>query len=444
LLLGGILLLFLLVLTGIERYLVRHPRYEVDPGLLAELASATFLEEDLPSASAGWPGWLGPHRDGVTHDPDLLLEWPGRGPKRLWRITGGAGFSAVTVGKGRAYTLVADDTKEAVVCWNAATGKELWRYPYADEVASSYPGPRSTPTLDGDRLYTVGSDGQFLCLAADTGKVLWQHALLSEFGASKLSWGVAFSPLVDGDRVYTCPGGSKASVVAFDRGSGDVVWSAGNDPAGYSSPVAATVDGVRLILAFTGKSLLAIDADSGDVQSRQPWLTQYDVNAATPLVFRTRNEGQVSTYVFVSSGYGRGCGLFKIASHGEGRFGLSQVYSNTHLCAHFSTPLRYRDHVYGFNESELVCMSLRDGTVRWSQKGFHKGCLLRVDDHVIVQGEQGQLGLFDPSTEEFRLRTQCQPFPHRPAKAWTLPSLADGRLYLRDEKEVICLEVRRR
>jgi outer membrane protein assembly factor BamB len=436
---SAVLFAFVLAMVLIQKLFPLHGRFASDVNLVQELAAATFVEENLPPVGAGWPQWLGPERNGTAREPDLLVKWPARGPKRLWKVPGGAGFSCLAVRQGRAYTLFAQNDREVVICWDTG-GKEVWRHTYEAPYPSPFRGPRSTPTLDGDRLYTVGATGVFHCLDAATGHVNWKHDLLSELGAKNLEWGLAFSPLVEGDLVYTCPGEGDASLVAFNKHTGEQVWSAGKDKAGYSSPVAATVEGVRQIVVFTGKSILGVAADGGKLLWRQPWETEYDVNAATPLVIHARADRQPLTYVFVSSGYHKGCGLFKIAGDGRGHFHAQPVYTSNRLCAHFATPLRYRDHVYGFNEGELVCMDLRSGEVRWAERGFHKGSLLRVDDRMIVLGEQGQLALFEPSPKGFQQLAKCRPFTHR---TWTMPSLADGRLYLRDEEEVLCLDVRR-
>ncbi len=189
-------------------YHANHIRLEVDADLSAELADAVFVEDE--PASAGWPQWRGSNRDGRVHMPDLLTKWPKEGPPLLWQKPIGLGYSSFAIKESRFYSLFQQGDKEVVACWRVADGAEVWRYPYVCTAdVKDYPGPRSTPTLDGDRLYSVGSDGKLLCLNAATGSLHWQKDLLDEFRATAPRWGVAFSPLIDGDLLFASPGGRR-------------------------------------------------------------------------------------------------------------------------------------------------------------------------------------------------------------------------------------------
>ncbi len=242
-------------------------------GFLAALALlSTTLDPSVPAAEketaqpGDWPQWRGPRRDGVSLETGLLLQWPRTGPTELWRAEAGAGYSSFAVAAGRAYTILQDGDNEAVVCWKADTGKESWRFRYPARYVNDWgSGPRSTPTVDGDYVYTVGATGLFHCLKADTGAKLWQHNLLEEFNAENLTWGVSFSPLIEGDLIYTNPGGPNGgSLAAFNKRSGKLVWKALDDAAGYSSPIAITAAGVRQIVFFTGKHLVGVAPADGN------------------------------------------------------------------------------------------------------------------------------------------------------------------------------------
>jgi outer membrane protein assembly factor BamB len=431
-----------LLFAGLGVFLKYHARgelYHNDAGLRAELASATLIEEGPPPAG-DWPQWRGPRRDGVAHFPDLLTTWPARGPARLWQAAGGEGFSSFAVGGGRAYSLVRQDNQEVVVCWGVPDGKEQWRFAHGIPSQGPYPGPRSTPTLDGGRLYTVGAAGLLHCFDAAGGQVLWKHNLRADLHANGGQWGHAFSPLIVGNLVITAPGGRGASLAAFDKETGDLVWKALDDPAGYSSPMPFTAGGVPQVVAFTGNSLVGVAPADGKLYWRYPWTTQFEVNAATPLTFHAQSGDKVLDYVFISSGYGRGCALLKIEADGGG-FRARPVYEGNQLCSHFGSPVRYRDHIFGFNETNLVCLDLRTGEVRWSKSGFQKGSLLRVDHYLLVLGETGKLALMEASAEEPEPIASARPFSRR---CWTMPVLAEGRLFLRDEEQVLCLDVRRK
>jgi outer membrane protein assembly factor BamB len=225
--------------------------------------------------------------------------------------------------------------------------------------------------------------------------------------------------------------------MAFDKTTGAVVWTAGDDPPGYSSPVLFTAAGVGQVVSFTGNSVMGVQLDSGKVLWRYPWETDNSVNAATPLTMHARQGEQVLDYVFVSSGYNRGCTLLKIAKTGAGDFTAQPVFENKMLCSHFSTPVRHGEYVFGFNEIALVCMDLHNGEVRWRKTGFQKGSLLRVDDYLLVLGEGGNLGLLKATAEKPEVLMSARLLSGR---CWTMPVLAEGRLYVRNEQKAVCLD----
>jgi outer membrane protein assembly factor BamB len=441
-----------------------------DAALLQELADATILDE--PKATGGdWPQWRGPHRDGVASTRNTLLDWPADGPERLWKITIGEGYSSFAVHGGRAYTMLREGDKEAVVCLDIEDkGKELWRFDYPCTYANAYGnGPRSTPTLDvsiqkrpplpispGDRLYTVGADGKFHCLDAVTGKPIWKeaHDLLAEFSAPNLTWGVAFSPLIEGDLVITVPGGPNASVVAFDKYTGEKKWATPtSDVAGYASPVAVTVAGRRQIIVFGGKALLGISATDGALLWNFPWSVNSDVNAATPTVFQAMKDDSLLTYVFISSGYDKGCALLKLVDD-DGKPGVRPVYTSMKMRNHFASSVRHGDYLYGFDETKLACLDLKTGKKVWERSGFNKGSLLLAGDRLIVLGENGWMAVFaatpepeftdDPDTKQ-RVVKPLAEFRAAKGRCWTMPVIADGRMLVRGDtgKEIVCYDLRR-
>jgi outer membrane protein assembly factor BamB len=436
------------VQTAYQFYQVHRNHLEVDTDLSAELEKAVFLDEEPAPQSAGWPQWRGPHRDGVVRMDDLLTDWPKKGPSLLWEKTIGLGYSSFAVKDGRLYSLFREGDKEVVACWRVDNGEEVWRHPYDCRANVDYPGPRSTPTLDGDRLYTVGSDGTFLCLDAATGSPRWQKDLLREFDAAAPKWGVAFSPLIDGDLVFTSPGGpSGNSLAAFNKISGELVWKNLDEPAGYSSPVAVTIADTRQILFFMGRNLVAVRANDGKLCWRYPWQTNFDVNAATPLVLpASRNvrshaeRGNEVKYVFISSGYGRGCVLLKIDA-ADGRFEARKVYSSKQMCCHFASPVHRGEYLYGIDDSRLSCMNLRTGKMMWKHSGIQKGSLLRINDCLLVLSEEGQLLLLDATPEKHSPKAQARPF--HGGRCWTMPVVAEGRLFLRDEQQMKCYHLQK-
>jgi outer membrane protein assembly factor BamB len=264
-------------------------------------------------------------------------------------------------------------------------------------------------------------------LKAATGEKVWRHDLLDEFKAENLRWGVAFSPLIDGDLIFTNPGGAGGhSLAAFDKRDGKLVWKALDDPAGYSSPVISTAAGVRQVLFFTGKHLVSVSPKDGQLNWQFPWETSYDCNIATPIA---RGD-----YVFISSGYDRGCALLGITKAKEGQLQVHPVYQHNRMRNHFSSSVLYKDHLYGFDDATLICMEFRTGQTRWKEKGFQKGSLLVADGHLIILGEKGKLALAAATPEQYREKAS---FAVSHTKCWVVPVLADGKLYVRDEKALV-------
>jgi outer membrane protein assembly factor BamB len=444
------LALVVLAVGGLAGYqLLKRPRFASDSALLRDLQVARLdVTPPADTRPGEWPQWRGPHRDGVSRETGLRTEWPAEGPPVLWEVKTGQpgpgsartfssmlGYSSFAVADGRVFTTVQDGNNETVVCWQADSGKELWRHTYECRYDNDFgSGPRSTPTVEAGRLYAVGVTGIFHCLAADDGKVLWRHDLLKEFNAPNLRWGVSFSPLVEDKLVFTNPGGPNGnSVAAFDKATGKLAWKALDDPAGYSSPIAVTAAGVRQVVFFTGSGLVGLDPKDGKVYWRYPWETSYGCNIATPI---SRGD-----YLLISSGYGRGCALLKIVATANGSLEAKRVYEHDRLCNHFSTSVLVGEHVYGFNDAVLTCMEFRTGHVvaGWKGKGLGKGSLLAADGQLVILGENGRLVVAEATSEGYRENASWKVSG---AKCWSVPVLASGRLYVRDEDRVACLDLR--
>jgi outer membrane protein assembly factor BamB len=426
------------------------PIFRSNPDLMRNLQQAPLLSIGSPPASTNeWPQWRGPNRDGLSSESGLLTDWPTTGPPLLWEKTLGRGFSTPVVAGGRVYTMAQENaqedvdgsthetTYEAVICWDAATGRELWKFRYLggyEERMGS--GPRSTPSVDGDYVYAVGPTGIFHCLRADTGEKVWRHDLLEEFHAKAPQYGVSFSPLVEGDLVYVAPGGPNGgSVAAFHKRSGVLVWQALDDPMGFSSPLMTTAARVRQLLVFTNSALVSLSPSDGAINWRFAWETTGGFNIATPIAF--------DNYVFISSAYGKGCALVEISRNADGSLGAKSVYEHNRMRNYFSSSVRYGEHIYGFDNNDLACMDVRTGVILWrlrGDRGFKKGSLLIADGRLIVMDESGKLVLADAAPEGYRERASFQVSQN---KCWTVPVLAGGRLYIRDESHLWCLNLRR-
>jgi outer membrane protein assembly factor BamB len=443
LLVGG----WLAAYPHVREYLDSRPdagNYHSDAQLIDQLRIAPLPSVPPSSPTNDWPQWRGPNRDGVSTETGLLAAWPTSGPRVLWEAPTGMGYSCPAIAGGRVYLIVQDGENEAVVCLNTADGKETWRHRYpalfANDIAGT--GPRSTPLVDGDRVYTVGATGMFFCLDAATGNVHWSHDLLKEANVPNQDCGTSFSPLIEGELVITMPGGPNGnSIAAYDRKDGHLVWKNLDDRAGYSSPVAATIAGKRQLVFLTGESVVGLSPQDGKLLWRYPWQVHRECNIATPIV--------TGDYVFVASGYGKGCGLLHIEPApsppaplppGErGEFVVKPVYEHNRMRSRFSTSVLYKDHLYGFDEFFLVCMEFRTGKVLWKKRGFGEGSLTIADDKLLIMSDNGQLVLADASPEKLQERSSVKMFD---ARCWTVPVLAGGKLYVRDEKTIRCLDVK--
>lgn len=260
---------------------------------------------------------------------------------------------------------------------------------------------------------------------------MWRHDLLEEFNAQRPRYGVSFSPLLDGELVFALPGGREGgSVAAFNAHSGQLAWHALDDEAGYSSPVCATLGGVRQLLVLTNEALVSLSPTNGRVYWRYPWQTKDGFNIATPLTF--------DNYVFISSAYGKGCAL----GSQRQRKGTTECQASLHAQSDaqlFRQQRPIRTHIYGFDNSDLVCMEIRTGNAHWREQGFRKGSLMIADGYLLILGETGRLAVARAIPGEYREIASIQLSRN---KCWTVPVVARGNMYVRDENHLRCLDLR--
>jgi len=385
----------------------------------------------LPAHAGDWPQFRGPAQDGISAEA-LRTDWPENGPPVLWRAPLGQGYSGISETGGRLYTLFSQGSDTWAVCLDAATGKELWRYrldaQYSDGQGN---GPRSTPTVQGGVAYVLSAQGRLAALDAATGEERWVKDLKQSFGARMPTWGVATSPLVEDGRIYLDVGGRPGySVMALDQKTGEAIWGSQNDIPGYSTPVIETIDGQRQLFAFTGTQIVALDPDNGRLLWKKGWKTSYDVNAAMP-IFVPPNR------LLVASGYGVGAALLEIR-RGEGGWSAEEVWTSRGMKNQFSSSIAHRGTLYGFDDGTLKALDLATGDERWKVRGLGHGSLTLAGDHLVVMGDRGQLALVEATPAEYREKARVQIFQ---GKTWTVPTVTDGRLYVRDEKEIVALDV---
>ncbi|MEA2560428.1 MAG: outer membrane protein assembly factor BamB [Acidobacteriota bacterium] len=378
-------------------------------------------------AAADWPQFRGPNRDGISPEPAVLKSWPANGPKVLWKVPIGEGYAQVVSSKGRLFTFSGQGSDEIAAALDAATGKQIWRV----RIDSKYEdgqgnGPRSTPTVDGDLVYVLSPRGKLAALKTANGQVAWQHDLRTEYGANPPGWGISTSPLVEGNLLVVNVGGSgNKSIIAFDKTNGKPVWTSQSDGAGYSAPIAITVRGVRQVIVFTADGIVSVSPEDGRLFWRTSWKTEYDVNAATPIFFPPDK-------LFVSSGYGTGSALLQI-----NRTNVAEVWRSRGMKNQFSSSVLHNGILYGFDDSTFKAIDAATGNERWKQRGFGHGSLILAGGHLIVLSDRGKLALVEATPEEYRELGNAQVLE---GKCWTSPSLADGRLYVRNEEQLIAFD----
>jgi outer membrane protein assembly factor BamB len=369
-----------------------------------------------------------------------LTEWPSDGPRQLWQAKLSSGFSSVAVVDGRVFTQTKEKDQEVVVCLDAATGQDIWRYrcdcDYSAHktftgggMPASRTGPRATPAVNGDRVYALGATGTLLCLEAKTGKKVWQQDLLKLAGRDCPTHGYCGSPLVVGDRVYVEPGGPKGkSIAALDKKDGHVVWQALDDPIGQSSPIWAEVGGAPQVIFFTGAGAVGVAPADGQVLWRHPWKTTPLIHIATPLYA----DGQV----LISSDYGTGGAVFRITEKGR----PETVWNKKTMQNHLSTSVLYEGHLYGVSEGRLRCVDFRTGEVKWDKLGLGRGWVIVADGHLIAQGDHGELFLAKASPTKYTEVSRCEVLD-RDKLTWSAPVVSGGRLFIRNENALLALDL---
>ncbi len=389
-------------------------------------------EKTEPWQTASWSQWRGPGRTGVSGETGIAPRWPETGPKELWRRPLGQGFSAIIVDAGRLYTQYGAGGDAFLAGLSAADGSEIWKVRTGANFKDGYGnGPRATPTLEAGVLYALSSSGDLLAVRASDGAVLWQHDLREAFGARPPRWGLSGSPLIEGDLLIVNPGGDEGrSILALDKTTGELRWSARDDRAGYAAPVAMTLAGVRQILVFVGDKIVSLDPASGETFWELGWKTDWGVNASTPILL----DGD---RVFLSTGYERGAIMLKVSKTGDG-VAAEELWRNREMRNKFSSSVLYGGMLYGFDEGTLKCVDPADGTTRWRQRGLGHGSLFAADGKLIALSDRGKLVLLEATPEGYGELGTVEAFK---SKTWTVPTLAGGRLYLRDEKEIVAFDI---
>jgi outer membrane protein assembly factor BamB len=382
--------------------------------------------------AADWPQWRGPDRDGKSAETGLLDSWPKGGPRLLWKAQDlGEGFSSPAIVGDRLYIQGQHGGDQLVMAYDVHTGKQLWRTPAGKSYNEQHGnGPRGTPTVDGARLYALSADGTLVCLEIATGRRVWGLNFVERFGGQPPKSGYSESPLVDGGRLIVMPGGPGASVVALNKNTGDVIWKSQNDKAGFSSAIALDIGGTHALALLTAEAAIGLDAKDGALLWRYPRVANRTANIATPIV----HDG----YVFYSSDYGTGCVLLKPTPDGK----TAEVYFNRDMRNHYTTSVLVGDYLYGFSSEILTAMEFKTGKVVWKDRSVGKGNCIYADQRLYCLGEDGVAGLIDPTPAAYKEVSRFE-IPRGPFNTWTSPAVANGQLYLREQGNLYCYNIKR-
>lgn len=416
--------------------------------LLPTVAGTAVAQSDKAGGSAesakDWPQFLGPDRNGISAETGLLTAWPAEGPPEVWRVPGGVGMSGLAIKGARAYTMLHKAGRQQVVCLNARTGELHWEAPIAPVYRNSMgDGPRATPAVAGDQVFVLTGEGIVAALSAMEGNVTWKKDVVTDFGGKPAEYGMVSSPLVIGNRVVVTVGAPQATVVALDTKTGDVAWTGGKGfPAGYSSPAVLEVGGRAQLVVFHGAGVFGLEPTGGKELWSYEYVTDFDCNIVTPIA--------VGGNVFISSGENHGSTMLALKPQGD-RFETAVAWKSqggqSVLRNEWQTSILLGGNLYGFDNvgsagpiTHFTCVEASTGNRRWQQIRFGKGNAIAADGKLLVSTFTGELVVLAANPERFEELGRKMVV----GKTRQAPALANGLLYLRDDREIVCLDVRKK
>jgi outer membrane protein assembly factor BamB len=398
-------------------------------------------------AQTGWLQWGGPTRNFMVDSKGLAERWPQGGPRPLWRRSLGEGHSAIVVEGGRLYTMyrpvgllsyVRRSQQETVAALDAASGKTIWEYTYSSPTGglnlSEGSGPHSTPLIVGNLLFTASSNTQVFALDKNTGKLVWSHDLVKEFGAAQDDRGYSPSALAYRDTVIFPLGGRDASVMAFNQKTGAVVWKGGTFPTAPASPILINVDGQDQLVVSGANEMAGMDPASGRVFWTHPHKTEWGLNISTP-VWGADNR------LLVSAAYNNGARLLQLSQAG-GRTKVEELWYQNRMRVHIGTIIRLGDYAIGssgdFGPCPTVAIDIKTGEILWQNREFARATYLHVDGKLVIMDEDGNIGLARPTRQGLNVLAKAPALTNR---AWTVPTLVGATLYVRDRKEIAAFDL---
>jgi outer membrane protein assembly factor BamB len=404
--------------------------------LVAGCVACAVVAVTAQGPSTDWPQWRGLERNGVSNETGLMREWPRTGPALAWSATQlGAGYGSVAVAGSRVFVQGMKNRQSLVISLDRASGKPVWSVALGSAQENDRgSGPRSTPTVDGDRVYVLTENGDLACLLVADGKMVWQRNILREFSGRNINWLISESPLIDGNRVIVSPGGRNAGMAALDKMTGTTVWVSKelSDEAGYASPVIADVQGVRTIMTLTGNAGIGVRASDGKVMWRYGNVANNTANITTPIYANGK--------VFFTSAYGTGGALLGLRATGQ-EVSAQEIYFTRNMQNHHGGVVLVDGYLYGFNNSILTCLEFETGKVMWRDRSVGKGSVAYADGHLYVLSEDNVVGLVEASPKGYR-ETGRFSIADQGWPSWAHPVISGGRLFVRNQNVLASYDVR--
>jgi outer membrane protein assembly factor BamB len=414
---------------------------------LFDLRVLFMLSTAWSVVAADWPQWRGPQRNGISRETALLKEWAKDGPKLLWTVADlGSGYAAPAVVGERLYLLAnLGLDNEFVQALAVKDGKRIWSTRLgkvgSPQQNPNFPAARSTPTVEGQFLYALSSDGDLAALELGTGKVRWQKNLRTGFGGKPGEWAYAESPLIDGNLVVCTPGGRNATMLAVNKKRGDVIWRCavpGGDAAAFASAIIVEVGGIRQCVQLLQNGLVGVEVKTGRFLWRygKP-VSRYGANIPTPIA----SDG----YIYSASA-GTGGGVVKLKIN-DGTVEPEEVYFDSKLPTAIGGAVKIGNFLYGTTAQALLCTDFATGQIKWEERALGAASLCYADGRLYLHGENGEVGLVEASPEQYREKGRFTP-PAQPThtnameKAWAYPVVANGQLYIRDHNTLWCYDIK--
>jgi outer membrane protein assembly factor BamB len=397
------------------------------------VAFLALLFTDLVCRADDWPQFRGPDRNGKSAETGLLKKWPQNGPRLLWHYEGlGKGYSSAAVAKGLIY-ITGMIGGEGVLFAFDLDGRLKWKVNYGPEWSRSYPGARTTPTIDGERLYLISGYGRVACYNARTGERIWYVDTLEKFHGRNIRWGIAESLLIDGGKVVCTPGGKDATVVALDKMTGKTLWTTRglSEKSAYGSPILIEKGSNRLLITMVQKSIVCMDIDSGEIYWRIPNKVSHDISAVSPLC--------IDGLLYVTNGYKHGGKMFELAQDGTG---YTKKWVEKTLDVHHGGVLLIDGNIHGAStRGRWICLEPATGKVLYQDRLVGKGSAIYADGMLYCYGEKGALGLVKVTSTGYEMVSSFE-ITRGSHQHWAHPSISDGRLYLRHGDVLMAFDIK--